>query len=203
MQGKDDLRNIQWRRQLGRTGRADDLGSVSGSKIALIVAVARNGVIGKAGGLPWRLSSDLKTFRRMTLGKPIVMGRRTFASLGKPLDGRDNLVVTRDSSFTADGALVFASLTAALACARQLAQARGTDEVMVIGGADIYAQVLPIADRIYWTQVEADVEGDTVFPAFDRGNWREVAREAIAQGAKDDFSATLITLHSINADRSP
>jgi dihydrofolate reductase len=166
-------------------------------KITLVVAVARNGVIGKAGGLPWRLSSDLKTFRRLTMGKPIVMGRRTFQSLGKPLDGRPNLVVTRDLNFRANGAEVFSTLDAALARARQHAEAAGVHEVMVIGGADIYAQVLARADRIYWTEVAAEPDGDTWFPTLDRSQWREAAREAIPQGPKDDCAATLVTLERI------
>ncbi len=166
-------------------------------KIALVVAVARNGVIGKDGGLPWRLSSDLKTFRRLTMGKPLVMGRRTFASLGKPLDGRDNLVVTRDTSFKAEGAEIFASLDAAVARARDHARTRSVDEIMIIGGADIYRQILPIADRLYWTEVAADVEGDTRFPDFDAKHWRAVSREPIPQGPKDDFPATLITLDRV------
>lgn len=161
-------------------------------RIALVVAVARNGIIGRGGGLPWRLSSDLKTFRRLTMGKPLVMGRRTFASLGKPLDGRDNLVVTRDTSFSAEGVEVFQSLPAALDRARALARARGVDEVMVIGGADLYAQVLPDAGRLYWTEVDAEPGGDTRFPAFDRSEWREVAREPIPKGEKDDHAATLL-----------
>jgi dihydrofolate reductase len=159
--------------------------------------VAQNGVIGNAGGLPWRLSSDLKTFRRLTMGKPLVMGRRTFQSLGKPLDGRDNLVVTRDPAFKADGIEVFAALEPALKRARACAEARGTDEIMVIGGADIYRQALPVADRIYWTEVMASPDGDTLFPAIDRAQWRETAREAIPQGPKDDFAAELITLDRI------
>ena len=171
-------------------------------KIALIVAVARNGIIGRGGALPWRLSSDLKTFRRLTLGKPIVMGRRTFQSLGKPLDGRENLVITRDASFKPDGAEVFAAIEPALARGRELAKTRGCDEVMVIGGADVYAQVLPAADRIYWTDVQADVDGDTYFPAFDRTHWREVAREAIPQGPKDDYAAVLVTLDRVSMSRA-
>ena len=182
---------------------AEGLKSNDGVKIVLIVAVARNGVIGNAGGLPWRLSSDLKTFRRLTMGKPLVMGRRTFASLGKPLDGRDNLVVTRDRDFAAPGAEVFASLDPALARARALANTRGVDEVMVIGGAEIYTQVLPAADRMYWTQVAADVDGDTRFPDFDQGSWREVAREPIPQGPKDDYEAVLLTLDRVKAQRDP
>ena len=163
------------------------------------MAVAENGVIGMDGGLPWRLSSDLKTFRRLTMGKPLVMGRRTFQSLGKPLDGRDNLVITRDAGFNADGAEVFADIGSTMARARVLAAARGMDEVMVIGGADIYRQVLDQADRIYWTQVHATPEGDTHFPSFDRTRWAEVAREAIPRGPKDDYAATLMTLERVIA----
>ena len=154
-------------------------------------------MIGKDGGLPWRLSSDLKTFRRLTMGKPMIMGRRTFASLGKPLDGRDNLVVTRDASFKAEGAEIFPTLESAIARAREHDQTRGVDEIAIIGGADIYRQILPVADRIYWTQVEANVDGDTCFPEFDRTNWRESACEPIPQGPKDDHPATLITLDRI------
>ncbi len=168
-------------------------------KITLVVAVARNGVIGKAGGLPWRLSSDLKTFRRLTMGKPIIMGRRTFQSLPKPLDGRPNLVVTRDLNFRANGAEVFSTLDAALMRGRALATKSGAGEIMVIGGADIYAQVLPRTERIYWTEVAADPDGDTWFPNLDRSQWRETAREALPQGPKDDFAATLVTLERIGA----
>ena len=164
------------------------------AKITLVVAVARNGVIGRDGGLPWRLSSDLKTFRRLTMGKPLIMGRRTFQSLGKPLDGRDNLVVTRDAAFAAPGAEVFPDLEAALAMAQTRASARDVDEIMVIGGAGLYRQIIGRADRLYWTEVDATPDGDTHFPAFDRTGWREVAREAIPCGPKDDHAATLITL---------
>jgi dihydrofolate reductase len=163
----------------------------------LIVAVARNGVIGRDGGLPWRLSSDLKTFRRLTMGKPLVMGRRTFQSLGKPLDGRDNLVVTRDVGFKAIGIETFQALEPALARAQICAAARNTDEVMIIGGADLYRQALPLADRIYWTEVDATPDGDTTFPEFDRNAWRETCREPIPQGPKDDCAATLVTLERV------
>ncbi len=171
--------------------------SLEPAKLALVVAVARNGVIGRDGGLPWRLSSDLKTFRRLTMGKPMIMGRRTFASLGKPLDGRDNLVVTRDATFQAPGAEVFSSIAPALERARVLAAARGTAEIMVIGGAEIYAQVLPQADRIYWTEVDAAPDGDTRFPALNRMEWAESEREIIPQGPKDEHAATLIVLDRV------
>jgi dihydrofolate reductase len=163
-------------------------------KIALVVAVARNGVIGMDGGLPWRLPSDLKTFRRLTMGKPVVMGRRTFQSLKRPLDGRDNLVVTRDPQFAAPGAEVFAAIEPAIARAMVLAGERGADEIMVIGGADIYAQLIGRADRLYWTEVDAMPAGDTLFPSFDRSQWRQTARELIARGPNDDCAAELVTL---------
>lgn len=161
------------------------------------MAVARNGVIGRGGTLPWRLSSDLKTFRRLTMGKPVIMGRRTFQSLPKVLDGRLNIVVTRDRGFRAEGALVVADLAAALAAARENALETGADEITVIGGADIYAQVLPLADRIYWTEVHANPDGDTRFPPLDPMQWSAVAREAIPRGPKDDHEAELITLDRV------
>lgn len=166
-------------------------------KIAFVVAVARNGVIGRDGTLPWRLSSDLKTFRRLTMGHPILMGRRTFASLGKALDGRDNIVVTRDTSFAAPGVDAFTSLPAGLDHATRCAQARGVDEIMVIGGADIYAQLLPIAGRLYWTEVAAESDGDTRFPAFDRSQWREISREPLPRGPRDDHDGELVILDRI------
>lgn len=169
--------------------------------ISLIVAVAENGVIGKDGGLPWRLSSDLKTFRRLTMGKPMIMGRRTFQSIGKPLDGRDNIVVTRDPTFQPEGVSTTDSVTDALTLARVLGRTRGADEIMVIGGAQIYNSVLPVADRIYLTRVNASPDGDRTFPDPDPAHWREVSREAIAQGPKDDHAATLIVFerHPVDA----
>lgn len=160
--------------------------------IALIVAVARNGIIGRDGDLPWRLSSDLKLFRRLTMGKPVIMGRRTWATLKrKPLDGRDNIVVTRDPAFAAPGAIVVHSITDAFEVARTAATARGVGEVMVIGGAEIYRAALPLADRLYWTEVEAEPAGDTSFPPLDPAAWRLVATEPIPQGEKDEFRAEL------------
>ncbi|MGQ0457077.1 MAG: dihydrofolate reductase [Hyphomicrobium sp.] len=167
-------------------------------KISLVVAVAENGVIGKNGGLPWRLSSDLKTFRRLTMGKPIVMGRRTYESIGKPLDGRDNIVVTRDAAFAPDGVSTADSVGDALTLARVLARTSGADEVMVIGGAAIYEATLPIADRIYLTRVHAAPEGDRRFDALKPNVWTEQSREPLPQGPKDEHAATLIVY-----DRAP
>lgn len=132
------------------------------------------------------------------MGKPLVMGRRTFASLGKPLDGRDNIVVTRDPGFRPEGAEVFSSLPAAIERASARANERGVDEIMIIGGADLYAQLLPHADRLYWTEVDASPAGDTLFPDFDRSQWTETAREPIPQGPKDDHAATLVVLDRIS-----
>jgi dihydrofolate reductase len=169
--------------------------------LSLIVAVAENGVIGRDGGLPWRLSSDLKTFRRLTMGKPMVMGRRTYDSIGKPLDGRDNIVVTRDPFFEVAGVSACATVNEALTLARVLATTRGADEIMVIGGAAIYDAVLPIADRIYFTQVHAKPDGDRHFVSPDPASWREVSREALPKGERDDFASTLVIYERVLVGR--
>jgi len=161
-------------------------------RITIVVAAAENGVIGRGGQLPWRMPSDLKTFRRLTMGKPVVMGRKTFQSLGKPLEGRDNIVVTRDADFAAPGAIVACDLDAALALAHRAAEARGVGEIAVIGGADIYRQTMARADRIYLSRIHAVVEGDATFPSPDPSDWREVERSPIPTGDHDDHRATLV-----------
>jgi dihydrofolate reductase len=163
-------------------------------RVALVVAAAQNGVIGRGGKLPWRLSGDLKLFRRLTLGKPVIMGRKTYESIGKPLDKRDNIVVSRDPSFSAAGVLVFSSVDAALAQATTLARQRGVDEVCIIGGAEIYRATLGVADRIYLTRVKASPQGDAYFPEPDPKMWRESAREPIARGPSDPYEAELVVL---------
>jgi dihydrofolate reductase len=134
---------------------------------ALVVAVARNGVIGRDNQLPWRLPDDLAYFKRVTMGRPVVMGRRTFESIGKALPGRTNIVVTRNPSFRAPGCTVVPSLDAAWKAAGD------ADEACIIGGTSLFEEALPTADVIHLTEVEADVEGDTYFPPFDRSQWRE------------------------------
>ena len=161
------------------------------SVISLVVAVAENGVIGRGGQLPWRMPSDLKVFRRLTLAKPIIMGRRTFASIGKALDGRDNIVVTRDASFLASGVTVATSLDEALQMAHRFAAARGADEIMIIGGADIFALALPLADRIYLTRIHANPQGDITFPPLAPTDWSETKQEPISPDPRDDHKATL------------
>jgi dihydrofolate reductase len=162
--------------------------------VSLVVAVADNGVIGRDGGLPWHISADLKTFRRVTMGKPLIMGRGTFQSLKKPLDGRDNIVVTGDRSFRADGAIVVHDLADALARAGQCAAQRGTDEIMVIGGAKLFEDALPRARFIYKTEVHGSPEGDTLLAAIDWAQWSELEREPLPKGPRDDFAATFVLL---------
>ena len=156
-------------------------------RLALVVARARNGVIGKDGGLPWRLRSDLQRFKALTLGKPCIMGRRTWDSLPlKPLPGRLNLVLSRDESFEARGAVVCTTLDEAVEIARETAEEDGVGEVCVIGGVALFEKALPRAKRLYLTEVEARPEGDVLFPAFDEADWVEVSSEAHPAGEKDD-----------------
>lgn len=160
-------------------------GKSTSHPIALVVAVADNGVIGRDGGLPWRLPGDLKYFKRVTMGKPLVMGRKTWESLPKkPLPGRPNLVVTRQNGYEAEGAEVFADLWSALEQAdRHVAGADVEDpEISVIGGADIFRACLPFADRLYLTEVHAEPDGDVLFPEFDREDWREISRDSVSVG---------------------
>jgi dihydrofolate reductase len=156
-------------------------------RISLIVAVAENGVIGRDGDLPWRIPADLKFFKDTTTGHPIVMGRKTHQSIGRALPGRTNIVVTRDPEFSGDDIAVVGDLDSALAAAGE------ADEVMVIGGAQIYAMALPRAKRIYLTEVHITADGDTRFPELDRGIWSETAR--VDHPAEDDIPAfSFVTL---------
>jgi dihydrofolate reductase len=158
--------------------------------ISLIVAVAENGVIGRNGDLPWRIPADLKFFKETTMDKPIVMGRKTWQSIGRPLPGRDNIVVTRDKDFSAPGATVVVGLEAAITAAGD------ASEVMIIGGAQIYAEALSRAARVYLTEVHASPAGDIHLPAFAARDWREVAREDHeAEGDLPGFS--FVTLERI------
>ncbi|MFO1303744.1 MAG: dihydrofolate reductase [Burkholderiales bacterium] len=145
--------------------------------VALVAAVARNGVIGAGNALPWKLSADLAHFRALTTGHTVIMGRKTWQSLGRPLKGRQNVVVTRDRGYTADGAVVVASLPAAIAAASLPAP------VFCIGGGELYAEALPLASAMHLTEIDRDFEGDVRFPAFDRREWRVASRE---EHATDD-----------------
>jgi dihydrofolate reductase len=143
--------------------------------ITMIVARARNGVIGNNGAMPWHLSADLKRFKAITVGKPVVMGRKTFESIGKPLPGRHNIVLTRQPGWRAEGVTVVPNLAEAVAAAGLDPRIRG--HIMIIGGAEIYALALPIATRVELTEIDAEPDGDTFMPAFDPARWTEVARE--------------------------
>jgi dihydrofolate reductase len=162
-------------------------------RIVLVAAIADNGVIGRNNALPWRLGSDLKRFKALTIGKPVVMGRKTYLSIGKPLPKRTNLVVSRDQGFAPQGVLVARSLEAALAAARADAARRGVDEIAVIGGTDIFLQTMPLADRLEITHVHARPPGDTYFPPIDHARWRAVARSEHPAGPRDDVSFSYVT----------
>lgn len=162
--------------------------------VTFVVAVAENGVIGRNGQMPWRMPTDLKRFRKVTMGKPVVMGRKTYESVGKLLDGRDNIVVTRQAGFAAPGIHVAGSVEDALALARRLGSARNADEIAVIGGAEIFRAALPFADRIYLTIVKARPEGDIILEPFDAAQWRETSRETLPQSANDQFPADFVVL---------
>jgi dihydrofolate reductase len=155
------------------------------------VARGRNGVIGKDGQLPWRIKSDLQLFKQLTLGKPVIMGRKTWESLPrKPLPGRMNVVLSRDASFQPDGALVCESLGEAVSIAREQAAEDGAEEVCVIGGVSIFKAALERASRLYLTEVEGEPEGDVLFPPFDEAQWIEVRRERHEAGPEDDYAWT-------------
>lgn len=162
--------------------------------LILVVAVADNGVIGRDNQLLWRLRTDLKRFRSLTLGKPMIMGRKTFQSIGKPLPGRETIVLTRDAGFSAEGVHVAGSWEKALAQGNVLAEGMGADAVAVVGGAEIYALALPQVQKIYLTEVHAAPEGDALFPSYDRSGFRETGRSEHPKGPDDEHPFTFIDL---------
>ena len=161
--------------------------------VVIVAAIADNNVIGNKGKLPWHIHSDLRHFRALTLDKPVIMGRKTFQSIGKPLDRRANIVISRDKKFAPAGVAVAPSFKAALDLARHDAQRRGTDEIMVIGGSAVFAEAMPLADRLEITHVHASPEGDAHFPPIDLKHWREEKREARNAGPKDDAGFAIAT----------
>jgi len=162
--------------------------------IVLVAAVAANGVVGRAGALPWRIKSDMQRFRALTWGRPVVVGRKTYLSFSRtPLPGRTNIVVSRSPDVALPGAVVAPSLPAALEVARGDALRRGADAIMVVGGAEIYAQAMPLADRLEITHIHAAHDGDTVFPAIDPAAWRETQRSMHAPAAGDDSGYDAVT----------
>lgn len=163
-------------------------------QVCAVVAASENGVIGREGGLPWHVSSDLKLFKEITLGKPVIMGRRTWESLPrKPLPGRRNIVITRQADFVAEGAELVHSVDEALAvCA-------GEADVSIIGGGQVYAEAMSRTDRIYLTRIHLEVDGDTFLPDLNEDEWREVERREFARGERDDADFTLIVLDRVTS----
>lgn len=170
---------------------------MSALPLVLVVAVAENGVIGNKGQLPWHIPGDLKHFKSVTMGKPIVMGRKTYESIGKPLPGRANIVLTRDRHWSADGIRIAASLEDALRIGAEEAKKAGAEEIAVIGGSALFAETLPIAAKIELTEVHASPEGDTFFPPYNKKDYRETRRAPRQQGERDDHPYSVVTLERI------
>lgn len=162
-------------------------------EISLVVAVTRNNVIGRDGGLPWRLSTDLKRFKALTIGRPVVMGRVCYDSIGRPLPGRPNIVITRNLDFAPEGVIVVHSLQAAMERAREEARKLGVDDIAVIGGGVIYRETMDLATVLHVTHIEAEIDGDTFFPAIDPEIWAPGPEERVPVGEKDDYPTRFVS----------
>ena len=160
--------------------------------ISFVVAVSENGVIGRDNGMPWRLSTDLQRFKKLTLGKPVVMGRKTWESLGRPLPNRTNIVITRDANYTAEGALVVPSIDEALIAGEEAALAAGVDEICIIGGAQIYAQAMDKATHLHVTHIDASIDGDAFFGPIDPQDWKVTSEEHVPAGEKDNYATRYV-----------
>jgi len=168
-------------------------------RLAVIVAAAENGVIGRDNALPWHLPEDLRYFKKVTLGKPIVMGRKTFESIGRALPGRTNIVITRKPDFQAEGVRVVASFDDALRLAQDIAASDGVQELVVIGGAEIYKAAIPRADRLYITEVHAQVEGDAILPQIEWKYWREIGRECFTAQDPNPYDYSFVVYEHLNS----
>ena len=166
---------------------------MSDVKQVIVVAVSRNGIIGRDGDMPWRLSTDLKRFKALTAGKPVIMGRKTFQSIGKPLPGRANVVVTRDRDFNPGQVTVANSLEQATALAADLALTNGLDEICIIGGGEIYRQAMATVHVMHVTHVETNVDGDTSFPEIDSAIWQADGELLVPAGERDSFATRFVT----------
>lgn len=169
--------------------------------VTLVVATTLDGVIGRGGGMPWRMPSSLRRFRELTMGRPMVMGRKTYASIGRALDGRDTIVVTRNPDFKVNGVHVAGGLEAALVLAAKLAAARGTDEIVIAGGGEVYAAALPYATGIHLDRIDVTLTGDTHFPDPDPSEWAEIERYPIPPHPRDEYAATAIFYRRIGPPR--
>lgn len=157
-------------------------------QLSIIVAMDRNRVIGHKDSLPWHISADLKNFKKITMGKPIVMGRKTHESIGRPLPGRENIVITRDKTYQAEGCTVLNSIDGIFE------HCKDVEEVMITGGSEIYKHTLNQVTRLYLTEVHTEVEGDTIFPEFERNDWNEISRDAYTADEKNDFDYSFVVL---------
>ncbi len=157
-------------------------------QLSIIVAMDRNRVIGRGDTLPWHISTDLKNFKKITMGNPIIMGRKTHESIGRPLPGRENIILTRDKNYTSEGCTVLHSMDEIFEHCKEV------DEVMITGGSEIYKLSLEQATRLYLTEVHTEIEGDTFFPEFDRSDWREVSREDHSSDEKNEFDYSFVLL---------
>lgn len=166
--------------------------------LALVVAVAKNGMIGRDGDMPWKLSTDLKRFKRDTMGKPIIMGRKTFNAIGMVLPGRLNIVVSR-SEFVVEGTVHANSIEKALEIASEWGRENGSDEICVVGGGQIYRETISLADRLYVTHVMAEPDGDTRFPEIVEAEWRPVSREEVPKGEKDTAETLYVVYERVKA----
>ncbi len=166
-------------------------------RLAIIVAQADNRVIGVNNKLPWHLPEDLRYFKQVTMAKPIIMGRKTYESIGRPLPGRTNIVISRQENYAPKGVRVVSTLEAAIELAESICLIDGAEEAMVIGGAQIYEQALSVADRLYLTQVHANVEGDAWFPAFASEQWREIGREDFTAKEPNPYDYSFIVLDRV------
>lgn len=155
--------------------------------VSIVVAKSKNNVIGVGGDLPWRLSSDLQNFKAITIGKPIIMGRKTFDSLPRLLPNRTHIIISRDSAFMPNGALVYSSIDAAIAAGKAIALKDGAGECCIIGGGEIYALALPFAQKLYLTEVDCTIDGDTYFPPINENEWQETSTKSFLKTEKDDF----------------
>jgi dihydrofolate reductase len=162
--------------------------------VVMVAAMARNRIIGADNGLPWHMRSDLKHFKAATIGKPLIMGRKTFQSIGRLLPGRETIIVTRDSGFVVPDAFMVADLDTALAVGQERAEMMAADALIIAGGATIYKQALPHAERLILTELDLDATGDAVFPEVSEAEWREVSRQSFPRGDGDDADFDVVTL---------
>ncbi len=169
-------------------------------RISLVVAIAQNGVIGFEGAMPWRLSTDLKRFKAITMNKPVIMGRKTFESIGRPLPGRLNVIVSR-SGFEAEGTSTTDSLEAAITLSREWAKDNSADEICIVGGGHIYRQSIDLADKLYVTHVRVKPDGDTRFPTIEEADWHVISSERTGEG-ENDSAETLFVVYERNSDAS-